>query len=210
MGRGALRGGTTSPPGSTCRSSSGQPRPHPRSPMTTSNPFGMRNQCPKPARHGGAGHLLHSWHRDGACRRHRRGGRGRPVLPDGGKRGIAPLGGAHFRIHHSSRVGNAMYHLMLCDEFGARGGVSHRAGAGGRTGREAGRARHGDRPDHRRQRPARDPGDQGGRPQVTPRPVSARPSDAVPASDERVMGTADAAEGIRSFVERPPGGPQGR
>jgi enoyl-CoA hydratase/carnithine racemase len=35
------------------------------------------------------------------------------------KRGIAPLGGAHFR--YLSRMGwsDAMYHLMLCDEFGA-------------------------------------------------------------------------------------------
>ena len=34
-----------------------------------------------------------------------------------GKRGIAPLGGAHFRHIARSGWGNAMYHLLLCDEF---------------------------------------------------------------------------------------------
>lgn len=35
------------------------------------------------------------------------------------KRGIAPLGGAHFRYITRAGWGNAMYHLMTCDEFGA-------------------------------------------------------------------------------------------
>lgn len=35
------------------------------------------------------------------------------------RRGIAPLGGAHFRFLSRTGWGNAMYHLMLCDEFGA-------------------------------------------------------------------------------------------
>src|SRR5580698_6411824 len=35
------------------------------------------------------------------------------------KRGIAPLGGAHYRYISRAGWGNAMYHLMLCDEFGA-------------------------------------------------------------------------------------------
>jgi len=35
------------------------------------------------------------------------------------KRGIAPLGGAHFRYLTRTGWGNAMYHLFLCDEFGA-------------------------------------------------------------------------------------------
>src|ERR1044071_5809231 len=33
------------------------------------------------------------------------------------KRGIAPLGGAHFRFLTRAGWGNAMYHLFLCDEF---------------------------------------------------------------------------------------------
>lgn len=35
------------------------------------------------------------------------------------KRGIAPLGGAHFRYITRAGWGNAMYHLFLCDEFTA-------------------------------------------------------------------------------------------
>ncbi|MGH7022190.1 MAG: crotonase/enoyl-CoA hydratase family protein [Caulobacteraceae bacterium] len=35
------------------------------------------------------------------------------------KRGIAPLGGAHFRYISRAGWGDAMYHLLLCDEFTA-------------------------------------------------------------------------------------------
>lgn len=42
------------------------------------------------------------------------------------KRGIAPLGGAHFRYLTRSGWGDAMYHLLLCDEFGAD--EAHRIG----------------------------------------------------------------------------------
>ncbi len=35
-------------------------------------------------------------------------------------RGIAPLGGAHFRYIQRAGWGNAMYHLMLCDKFSAQ------------------------------------------------------------------------------------------
>lgn len=35
------------------------------------------------------------------------------------KRGIAPLGGAHFRFLSRVGWGDAMYHLFLCDEFSA-------------------------------------------------------------------------------------------
>ena len=35
------------------------------------------------------------------------------------KRGIAPLGGAHFRYIERAGWGNGMYHLLLCDEFDA-------------------------------------------------------------------------------------------
>ena len=35
------------------------------------------------------------------------------------KRGIAPLGGAHFRYITRAGWGDAMYHLLLCDEFSA-------------------------------------------------------------------------------------------
>jgi len=42
------------------------------------------------------------------------------------KRGIAPLGGAHFRYLSRTGWGNAMYHLLLCDEFNAE--EAHRVG----------------------------------------------------------------------------------
>lgn len=42
------------------------------------------------------------------------------------KRGIAPLGGAHFRYLTRMGWGDAMYHLMLCDEFDAE--RAHRIG----------------------------------------------------------------------------------
>ncbi len=42
------------------------------------------------------------------------------------KRGIAPLGGAHFRFLSRTGWGNAMYHLFLCDEFSAA--EAHRIG----------------------------------------------------------------------------------
>lgn len=35
------------------------------------------------------------------------------------RRGIAPLGGAHYRYLTRTGWGNAMYHLLLCDEFSA-------------------------------------------------------------------------------------------
>jgi enoyl-CoA hydratase/carnithine racemase len=63
------------------------------------------------------------------------------------KRGIAPLGGAHFRFLTRAGWGNAMYHLMLCDEFGAEEGLPASASAQEVVphGRQS-RARHGDRP----------------------------------------------------------------
>ena len=42
------------------------------------------------------------------------------------KRGIAPLGGAHFRYVARAGWGDAMYHLLLCDEFTAA--EAHRIG----------------------------------------------------------------------------------
>lgn len=42
------------------------------------------------------------------------------------KRGIAPLGGAHFRYITRAGWGDAMYHLLLCDEFNAA--EAHRIG----------------------------------------------------------------------------------
>ena len=42
------------------------------------------------------------------------------------KRGLAPLAGSHFRMLTRAGWGDAMYHLLLCDEFGAT--EAHRIG----------------------------------------------------------------------------------
>ena len=117
------------------------------------------------------------------------------------KRGIAPLGGAHFRYVSRSGWGNAMYHLMLCDEFGAEEAyrvglvqevvatgtqiarameiahiIAQNAPLGIQATKAAGRAY-----------------------------IEAGEASAVNAIDDiraRVMNSQDAAEGIQSFVER--------
>lgn len=117
------------------------------------------------------------------------------------KRGIAPLGGAHFRFITRTGWGNAMYHLMLCDEFSSAEAyriglvqevvpagqqieramelaniIARNAPIGIQVTKEAGRKFI----------------EAGERAAVA----------AVPSIRERVMNTADAAEGIKSFVER--------
>jgi enoyl-CoA hydratase len=83
------------------------------------DPFGMRNQCRKPVitavqgicftigiEMALAGDIVVAAEDARFCQMEAR-------------RGIAPLGGAHFRYITRAGWGNAMYHLMLCDEFGA-------------------------------------------------------------------------------------------
>ncbi|MEC9433832.1 MAG: crotonase/enoyl-CoA hydratase family protein [Pseudomonadota bacterium] len=117
------------------------------------------------------------------------------------KRGIAPLGGAHFRYLTRMGWGDAMYHLMLCDEFGAE--RAHRIGlvqevvpAGAQTDRalEIAQAIAANAPLGI---------------QVTKRAALAYLEAAekaavamVPEIRKTVLGTADAAEGVKSFIER--------
>jgi enoyl-CoA hydratase/carnithine racemase len=117
------------------------------------------------------------------------------------KRGIAPLGGAHFRFLSRAGWGNAMYHLMLCDEFGAEeayriGLVQEVTPAGRQVERAmeiartiAGNAPLGVQVTKEAGRKFIETGERAA-------------IEAVPAIRQRVMGTEDAAEGIRSFVER--------
>jgi enoyl-CoA hydratase/carnithine racemase len=117
------------------------------------------------------------------------------------KRGIAPLGGAHFRFLTRAGWGNAMYHLMLCDEFGAEeayriGLVQEVTPAGRQVERAmeiahtiAGNAPLGVQVTKEAGRKFIETGERAA-------------IEAVPAIRQRVMGTEDAAEGIRSFVER--------
>lgn len=125
------------------------------------------------------------------------------------KRGIAPLGGAHFRYITRAGWGNAMYHLFLCDEFGAA--EAHRIGLVQEVvpvGSQIDRAM-----EIARLIAANAPlgiqvTKQAGRKFIEQGEQAAIA--AVKTVRERVMTSADAAEGIRSFIERRPASFQGR
>jgi len=125
------------------------------------------------------------------------------------KRGIAPLGGAHFRFLTRTGWGNAMYHLMLCDEFDADralqiGLVQEVVPAGQQITRAVEIA----------QRIARNaPLGLRAMKEAALKYIEAGEGMAVaaiPAIHAKVMGTEDAKEGIRSFVERREARFQGR
>lgn len=117
------------------------------------------------------------------------------------KRGIAPLGGAHFRYLTRAGWGDAMYHLMLCDEFDAAraykiGLVQEVVAAGEQVDRAMALA----------QRICENAplGIQVTK-EAALKYIEAGEEAAVayvPLIRERVMGSADAREGIMSFVER--------
>ncbi|MBX3706024.1 MAG: crotonase/enoyl-CoA hydratase family protein [Pseudomonadales bacterium] len=118
-----------------------------------------------------------------------------------GKRGIAPLGGAHFRYITRSGWGNAMYHLMLCDEFDAA--EAYRVGLVQEVvppGTQIERAM-----ELARMIAANAPlgiqvTKEAGRRFIAAGEQAA--IDVLPAVHARVMNTEDAREGIQSFVER--------
>ncbi|MFO1158567.1 MAG: crotonase/enoyl-CoA hydratase family protein [Reyranellaceae bacterium] len=125
------------------------------------------------------------------------------------KRGIAPLGGAHFRFLTRTGWGNAMYHLMLCDEFSAAraleiGLVQEVVPAGQQVERALAIA----------EQIARNaPIGLRAMKEAALRYIGAGEAmaiAAIPTIHERVMGTEDAKEGIRSFVERRAAQFQGR
>lgn len=125
------------------------------------------------------------------------------------KRGIAPLGGAHFRYISRAGWGDAMYHLMLCDEFSAA--EAHRIGlvqevvpAGSHVERAMELARIINTNAPLGVQVTKEAGR---------RFIEAGEQAAIAAAAtirERVMKTQDAAEGIRSFVERRAANYQGR
>ncbi len=125
------------------------------------------------------------------------------------KRGIAPLGGAHFRFLTRTGWGNAMYHLMLCDEFDAEralqiGLVQEVVPAGQQVARASEIAHRiaGNAPiGIRAMKEAALKFIQAG---------EAMAIAGIPAIHAAVMGTEDAKEGIRSFVERREAQFQGR
>lgn len=117
------------------------------------------------------------------------------------KRGIAPLAGAHFRYISRAGWGNAMYHLMLCDEFSAA--EAYRIGMVQEVvpaGTQVERAMQVANVIARNAPLGIQVTKEAGRKYVEAGEAAAIAF--VPAIRERVLGTADAAEGIRSFVER--------
>jgi enoyl-CoA hydratase len=125
------------------------------------------------------------------------------------RRGIAPLGGAHFRFLTRTGWGNAMYHLMLCDEFDAEralriGLVQEVVPAGQQVARATEIAQRiaGNAPiGIRAMKEAALKFIQAG---------EAMAIAGIPAIHAAVMGTEDAKEGIQSFVERREAQFQGR
>jgi enoyl-CoA hydratase len=117
------------------------------------------------------------------------------------KRGIAPLGGGHFRYTARAGWGNAMYHLFLCDEFSAAeayriGLVQEVVAPGEQIDRAmqlariiASNAPLGIRVTKIAGRKFIEAGEQAA-------------INAIPGIKDQVMNSADAAEGIQSFVER--------
>jgi len=117
------------------------------------------------------------------------------------RRGIAPLGGAHFRYVSRAGWGNAMYHLMLCDEFSAaeawRIGLVQEVVP---VGRQIERAMEIARLICANAPLGVQVTKEAGRKFIEAGEAAAIA--ALPLVRQRVMGSADAAEGIRSFVER--------
>jgi len=125
------------------------------------------------------------------------------------KRGIAPFGGAHFRYLTRAGWGNAMYHLLTCDEFGAA--EAHRIGlvqevvaAGTQVDRAMELARIIAANAPLGIQMTKEAG------LTFTEAGEAAAIACIPAIRARVLGTEDAAEGIRSFVERRPAQFQGR
>jgi enoyl-CoA hydratase len=117
------------------------------------------------------------------------------------KRGIAPLGGAHFRFITRAGWGDAMYHLLLCDEFSSA--EAHRIGLVQEVvpaGRQVERAMQLAQIIARNAPLGIQVTKEAGRKFIAAGEKAA--IDAIPAIRARVMGSADAAEGIKSFVER--------
>ncbi|QGZ93338.1 crotonase/enoyl-CoA hydratase family protein [Terricaulis silvestris] len=125
------------------------------------------------------------------------------------KRGIAPLGGAHFRYIANAGWGNAMYHLMLCDEFSAA--EAHRIGLVQEVvpaGRQIERAMEIAAIIAANAPLGIQVTKQAGRAFIQAGEQAAIA--AIPGIHARVMQSADAMEGIKSFIERRPAQFQGR
>ncbi|WP_083992667.1 crotonase/enoyl-CoA hydratase family protein [Afipia massiliensis] len=125
------------------------------------------------------------------------------------KRGIAPLGGAHFRFLTRAGWGDAMYHLFLCDEFNAErackiGLVQEVVPVGQQIERAMEVARL-----ITKNAPI---GIQVTKEAALKFTESGEKltADYISVMRERILGTEDAAEGVQSFIERRAANFQGR
>jgi enoyl-CoA hydratase len=125
------------------------------------------------------------------------------------KRGIAPFGGAHFRFISRAGWGDAMYHLLLCDEFDAArafkiGLVQEVVPAG----RQVERAMEVAALIAKNAPLGIQVTKEAGRKFIAAGEQAAIAF--VPEMRARVLGTEDAKEGLQSFIERRPGVFKGR
>ena len=124
------------------------------------------------------------------------------------KRGLAPLAGAHFRFLTRAGWGDAMYHLLLADEFGAE--EAYRIGLVQEV------VPLGTQVDRAMELAERIAANAPLGVQVTKKAArafyeaaGAAASAAIPEIRATVLNTKDAQEGIRSFIERRPAEFQG-
>ena len=165
------------------------------------DPFGLRNQCRKPVVTAVQGICFTVGIEMALAGDIVVAAEGARFCQMEARRGIAPLGGAHFRFLSRAGWGNAMYHLMLCDEFGAE--EAYRIGLVQEVvpaGRQVERAMEIARIIAANAPLGIQVTKEAGRKFIEAGERAA--IDIVPTIRKRVMGTEDAAEGIRSFVER--------
>ncbi len=170
-------------------------------PEDHTDPFGLRNQCRKPLVTAVQGICFTVGIEMALAGDIVVAAEGTRFCQMEAKRGIAPLGGAHFRFITRAGWGNAMYHLMLCDEFGPE--EAYRIGLVQEivpAGRQVERAMEVARLIAANAPLGIQVTKEAGRTFIAAGERAA--IDIVPTIRQRVMGTADAAEGIRSFVER--------
>jgi enoyl-CoA hydratase/carnithine racemase len=165
------------------------------------DPFGLRNQCRKPVITAVQGICFTVGIEMALAGDIVVAAQGTRFCQMEARRGIAPLAGAHFRYITRAGWGNAMYHLLLCDEFGAD--EAYRIGLVQEVtppGRQTERAMEIARVIAANAPLGVQVTKEAGRRFIEAGERAA--VEAIPQIRERVMGTADAAEGIRSFVER--------
>ena len=117
------------------------------------------------------------------------------------RRGIAPFGGAHFRYTSRAGWGNSMYHLLLCDEFSSA--EAYRVGLVQEVvpaGQQIARAYELGEMIARNAPLGIQVTKEAGLKFIETGEQAAIA--AIPLMRERVLNSADAAEGIRSFSER--------